>query len=185
MDSLPPWSVVQALLLSVILPGFVVAAALLAIVAAATSSERARCIGAGLALAAGVVAGNSSSELLSWWPLEFGWPSLLPATVAALGGGIIAAIVSSSHCKWYWGPLLRLLVMAGCVCWLTPLSTPPTPARHWLCILLFAGCVLNWEAYRVHGTRIFGSRALLTSVIPWGPLPLLSSSTHTRRGFLR
>jgi hypothetical protein len=32
MDSLPPWPVVQALLLSVVLPGFAVGAGLLAVV---------------------------------------------------------------------------------------------------------------------------------------------------------
>jgi hypothetical protein len=167
MDSLPPWPVVQALLLSVVLPGFAVGAGLLAVVCTATRSENARLIGAALALGCGLAAGNYFHELLPWWSLEFGWPSLFPATLAAVGGGIIAALVSSRS-KWYLGLALRLIVVAGCAWWLTPVSAPPSISRHWLFFLLFVGSALNWEAFRLHGGRCLGRGTLLTLAIPWG-----------------
>jgi hypothetical protein len=70
MDSLPPWPVVQSMLLSVVLPGFGVAAGLLAAVCAATSSVQVRLIGGAVALMGGLAAGNFASSLLPWWSLE-------------------------------------------------------------------------------------------------------------------
>ena len=87
MDSLPPWPVALSMLLTVVLPGFAVGAGLLAGVCAATRSETARMIGGALALAGGLALGNFTRGLLPWWSLEPGWPSLFPATLAALGGG--------------------------------------------------------------------------------------------------
>ena len=50
MDSLPPWPVVQSLLLTVVLPGFGVGAVLLTTVCVTTRSETGRMIGGALAL---------------------------------------------------------------------------------------------------------------------------------------
>jgi hypothetical protein len=126
-----------------------------------------RLIGAALALGCGLAAGNYFHELLPWWSLEFGWPSLFPATLAAIAGGIIAALTSSES-KWYLGLALRLIVVAGCAWWLTPVSAPPSLSRHWLFILLFVGSALNWETFRLHASRHLGRGALLTLGIPWG-----------------
>ena len=113
MDLLPPWAVVQSMLLSVVLPGFAVGAGLLAVVCAATRSETGRLIGAALALAGGLAVGNFTGGLLPWWSLELGWPGLFPATLVAIGGGVVSALAPAQCCV-HWGLALRLITVAGC-----------------------------------------------------------------------
>ena len=165
MDSLPPWTVVQSMLLTVVLPGFAVGAGLLAGVCAVTRSESARMIGGALALAGGLAVGNFTRGLLPWWSLELGWPSLFPATLAALGGGVVAAIVSARR-GWRWGLALRLITAAGCAWWLTPASPPLS--RLGFFILIFAGGALDGEMFRRNKVQSLGPIALLVLVVPWG-----------------
>lgn len=165
MDSLPPWPVVQSMLLTVVLPGFGIGAGLLAGVCAATRSETVRWIGGALALAGGLALGNFTRGLLPWWSLEPGWPSLFPATFAAVGGGVIAALASSTR-GWRWGVALRFTTAAGCAFWLAPAG--PLPARLGWFVLLFAGSSLHWEAFRRHGSSSLGRGALPMLAIPWG-----------------
>lgn len=196
MDSLPPWSVVQSMLLAVVLPGLVLGAGLLAGVCAVTRSDTGRLIGGALALAGGLTAGNLASNLLPWWSLETGWPSLFPATLAAVGGGVVAVLASSGLAthhgapsiarpdavpapvpsdarrsvpptrRSHWGLALRLITAAGGAWWLTPAS--PLLSRLGWFALLFVGSSLNWEAFRRHGSRSIGCGALLALALPWG-----------------
>ena len=136
MDSIPPWPVVQSLLLTVVLPGFAVGAGVLAGVCIATRSESSRLIGGVLALAGGLALGNWARGLLPWWSLELGWPSLFPATLAGMVGAAVAALASSAQ-GWRWGLELRLIVVAGCAFWLAPSGTPR--AHLGFFVLLFAG----------------------------------------------
>ena len=165
MESLPPWSEVQSMLLTVVLPGFAVGAGLLAGVCAATRSETGRLIGGALALAGGLALGNFTRGLLPWWSMEAGWPSLFPSTLVAIAGGIGAAL-ALSRCGTRWNLGLRLLTMAGCAWWLTPVS--PALSRVGVFVLLFAASALNWEAFRRTGSRSLGTSALLALAIPWG-----------------
>ncbi len=165
MESLPPWSEVQSMLLSVVLPGFVVGAGLLAGVCAATRSATVRLMGGALALAGGLALGNFTRGLLPWWSLETGWPSLFPATLVAISGGVFAAL-ALSRCGSRWRMALRLITMAGCAWWLTPVS--PVSSRIGVFVLLFAASALNWEAFRYTSSRSLGPAALLALAIPWG-----------------
>ena len=165
MDSLPPWPVVQSMLLTVVLPGLAVGTGLLAGVCAATRSETARMIGGALALAGGLALGNFTRGLFRWWSLEVGWPSLFPATLAALGGGVVAAILSA-RLGWHWGLGLRLITAAGCAWWLTP-ANPPL-SRLGFFILIFAGGALDGDMFRRHKVQSLEPIALLALVIPWG-----------------
>ncbi len=165
MDSLPPWPEVWSMLLSVVLPGFVAGAGLLAVVCAATRSETGRLIGGALALAGGLALGNFTRGLLPWWSLELGWPSLFPATLAAICGGIIAALASSAR-GWRWELALRLITSACCAFWLAPSGTPLT--RLGFFALLFAASALNWEVFRRSRVQSLGHSALLALTIPWG-----------------
>lgn len=165
MESLPPWSVVQSMLLSVMLPGFAVGAGLLAAVCAATRSETGRMIGGALALGGGLAAGNFTRGLLPWWSLETGWPSLFPATLAAIGGGVVATLLSSRRdCRW--GLALRLITAAGCAWWLTPAGTASSRVGFFL--LLFTGSSLNREALRREASQSLGRAALPALLLPWG-----------------
>ena len=165
MDSMPPWPVVQSLLLTVVLPGFAVGAGLLAGVCIATRSESSRLIGGALALAGGLALGNWARGLLPWWSLELGWPSLFPATLAAIGGGVVAELASSAQ-GWRRGLGLRFVAVAGCAFWLAPSGTPR--AHLGFFVLLFAASALNWEVFRRGEVQGFGRVTLLALAIPWG-----------------
>jgi len=165
MDSLPPWPVVQSMLLSVVLPGFAVGAGVMAVVCAATRSEAGRWIGGALALVGGLAAGNFTRGLLPWWSLELGWPSLLPAMLMAAAGGVIAALAASRQGSC-WGLALRFITVAGCSFWLAP--TGSHLIRLGFFALLLAAGMLNWEAFRRDGNRSLGHAALPALAIPWG-----------------
>ena len=165
MDSLPPWPEVRAMLLSVLLPGGAVGAGVLAAVCAASRSETRRLIGGALALAGGIAAGNFLRGLLPWWSLETGWPSLFPAMLAAISGGVAAAFAASRR-GGRWGRALRFITSAGCSFWLTPAGAPL--AHLGFFALLFTASTLNWEALRRSGVQSLGPWALLALILPWG-----------------
>ena len=190
MDSVPPWPVVQSMLLTVVLPGFAVGAGVLTVICAATRSETIRLIGGALALMGGLAAGNFTRGLLPWWSLEVGWPSLFPATLAAVSGGVVAALASARQGALPGAPGMArpdaclapvpgearrsapsigrfgFLTMAGCAFWLAPAGSPP--AHLGLFALLFSASALNWEAFRRSGVQSLGRGALLALAIPWG-----------------
>lgn len=166
MDSLPPWPIVQSLLLTVVLPGFGSGAGLLAAVCASNRSETGRLIGAALALAGGLALGNFTRGLLPWWSLEAGWPSLLPATLVALGGGVGVALVAGRSIAGPKALVLRMIAAAGCAWWLTP-TTPPSSRLGWF-LLLFVGSVFHWEAFRCVALPSLRERAVVALSIPWG-----------------
>jgi len=165
MESVPPWPVVQSMLLTVVLPGFAVGAGLLAGVCVATRSDKLRLIGGALALAGGLALGNFTRGLLPWWSLERGWPSLFLATLVAIIGGVIGSLVSTKQ-GWRAGQVVRLIALAGCAFWLAPTGSPLTQLGFFT--LLFAAGVLNWEAFRCSAVQSLGSGALLALAIPWG-----------------
>lgn len=165
MDWLPPWSVAQEILLSLILPAFAAAAGLLAVVCAATRSQTIRMIGAAAALGAGLAAGNVRAGLLPWWSAEQGWPALFPATLAAVIGGVIAALVSARR-HWSLELALRLITAAGCSFWLTE-AFPPLSGRR-TAMLMFAGMVLNWEGLLLTTSRCSRRGTLPALAILWG-----------------
>ena len=153
------------MLLTVVLPGLVIGASVLAVVCAATRSETIRLIGGALALAGGLALGNFTRGLLPWWSMELGWPSLFPATLAAIGGGVVAVrAMSAQGCQW--GLALRLITTAGCAFWLAPTGSPLTHLGFYA--LLFFTSALNWEAFRRSGAQSLGHGALLALTIPWG-----------------
>lgn len=165
MDSLPPASVVLSMLLSVVLPGFAVGAGLLAGVCSATRSETGRMIGGAVALAGGLAAGNFTRGLLPWWSFEPGWPSLFPATLTAMAGGVIASIASARRAP-RWGLALRLITVAGCAWWLAPVSGPWS--RLVGAVLILFGGALNWEKFCRDESRRFEPIVLLALILPWG-----------------
>jgi hypothetical protein len=164
MVSLPPWSVVQPMLLAVVLPGFAVGAGVLAGVCALTRSETGRLIGGAAALAGGLAVGNFTRGLLPWWSLEPGWPSLFPATVVALCG-VVVAVVADSRANGRLGLGLRIIAVAGSAWWLTPAGT--LWPRLGFFALMVVGVVLNWEAFRCRGGRSLGRNSLLLVTAPW------------------
>jgi hypothetical protein len=106
VDSLPPWPLLESMLLTLVLPAFAAAAVVLAIVCLATKSANARTIGAAAALIAGLAAGSFFRDLLDWWPFDAapddessltlarGWPALAhplhcrPCAATAGRGGL-------------------------------------------------------------------------------------------------
>ncbi len=165
MNSVPPWPIVQSMILTVMLPGFAVGAGVLAAVCSVTRSETRRLIGGALALAGGLALGNSARGLLPWWSLEWGWPSLFPATLLAIGGGVIAALTTAATGRRRGGAL-RVSVLAGCAFWLAPAESPL--GHLGVFALLFVASMLNWEVFRRSGAQSLGRAALLGVVIPWG-----------------
>jgi hypothetical protein len=153
------------MLLTVELTGLGVGAGMLAGVCAATRSADVRLLGGALAVAGGLAAGNVAGGLLPWWSLERGWPSLFPATLAAVGGGVVAALVASRQ-GWRGGLAVRLLTAAGCAFWLAPAG--PSWGPMGLTALMFAAASLNWEALRHNAGRRFELWVLLALLVPWG-----------------
>lgn len=189
MESLPPWPMVQSLLLTVVLPGFGIGAGGLALTCAATRSETGRVIGGALALIGGLALGNFARGLLPWWSQEGGWPSLFTATVFAVIGGVLAALIllrfgstagapgiapyesktipePSNALRSRFGLALRLFTVAICAWWLAPADSSWIRAG-WL-LLLFTSSALHWEAFCRVGVPILGERTLLAISIPWG-----------------
>jgi hypothetical protein len=185
MGSLPPWPVVQELLLRLVLPAFAAAAALFGIVCLLTRSAGVRMIAGAAGLAAGLFTGNYCRELLTWWPLdpsalaavqddaskvswwqvERGWTALLPAAAVALCGGLIAALISVRTHKGV-GVALRVMVAAVCALWLTePFSQLSLPATI---ALVFAGMVLNWESAVLLDRIGTGRIAVPVLTLIWG-----------------
>jgi len=185
MGSLPPWPVIQELLLKLVLPAFGAAAALFGAVCLLTRSTTLRMLGGGAGLAAGLFNGNYTRELLTWWPLdpsalaavnddaskvaswqvERGWAALLPATVAALCAGVAASILSSRTHKGV-GIAMRIMMAGVCALWLTePYPQYSLPATIGV---MFTGMVLNWES-AVQLNRIGTGRiAVPVFTLIWG-----------------
>jgi hypothetical protein len=175
MDSLPPWSLIEEMLRMLVLPALAAAAVALALVCAATRSVPLRLAGGGIALVAGLAVGNHFRELLKWWPvdegcklpwcLERGWAALLPVTVAAVAGGLLAAIASLKVHRLA-GLGIRLLTAAGCSWCLADTLEPLSLERSFA--LLFAGTALTWEALLFAAGRGPGRISLPALTIPWG-----------------
>lgn len=185
MGSLPPWPVVEELLLKLVLPAFGTSAALFLLVCLVTRSVALRTMGGAAALAAGLAAGNYGHELLTWWPLDAeafpaandeasavpwwqvarGYAALLPATVLALCGGVAAAVLSP-RTHGSMGLAIRLLTALGCALWLSeifpPWSLPVTIA------VVFAAVSLSWEAFLQINRIGTGRIALPAIAVIWG-----------------
>jgi hypothetical protein len=185
MGSLPPWPVIEELLLKLILPAFGASAALFVLTCFSTRSSALRMIGGAAALVAGLAAGNYFRDLLTWWPLdpaaiaaanddpsavpwwqvERTYPALLPATVLALCGGVAAAVLSPRTHRGM-GLAIWLFTASGCALWLTevfpPWSFPATLA------VVFAAMVLNWKAVLQIGRIRTGRIALPVIAAGWG-----------------
>ncbi len=185
MDWLPPWSLLQEMLLRLVLPAFASAFVLCALVCVLTRSRCLRMLGGAVAVAAGIYAGNHYRELLTWWPadpaalaaagddpalvpwwqVERGWAALLPATVTALLGGAIAALVARRTHPGI-GLALRLMLAALGALWLTenfpPLSLLSTT------LVMFAGMALNWEALRRAESRQKDRLLPFILILGWG-----------------
>ncbi len=165
MPPLPPWPLVQSLLVSLLLPSFVAGGVLMAGIGRVTPSARARMAGTALALAAGLAAGNFFRELLPWGSLEPGWSSLFPASLLTLGGGVFA-LLFSARAGGRWELPIRVGTAALGAAWLTPGG--PILMRLGTVLLLAAVTVLNWEALHRLGNKGVPPSPLLALVIPWG-----------------
>jgi hypothetical protein len=172
MDSLPPWSVIEAMLWRVILPGFAVGAGVLAGVGWMTRRPSVWGWGGAAGVIGGLALGNALNGLIPWWSLERGWPSLFPATVLALVGGVVvwqftpgkpgqASGIGSAR-----SAAGRVLVAAVCAAWLTA----DGPPLGWVggFFLLLIGSVAVDAALRGPAVRAFGRGALLVVLAPWG-----------------
>jgi len=158
MDALPPWPLVEDVLRTLVLPAFAAAAVVLVAVCLLCKAPAWRAAGGALALAAGLAAGNHFRKLLEWWPADVpasediaagvmarGWAALLPVTLAALGGGLLA-LLSEKKLAWPAGLVIRLLTAACCLWWLTEALEPWTEQRTFR--VMAAGTALCWEALR-------------------------------------
>jgi hypothetical protein len=105
-----------------------------------------RSAGASLALLGGFVAGNFGRDLMPWWSLETGYPSLFPATFAAIAAGLATLWLAESGRRTAAMPV-TWLTLIGVSWWLTPpIQSPMT--RVGLLIGLAVASVGNWELLR-------------------------------------
>jgi hypothetical protein len=180
MHRLPPWSLIEELLRTLVLPAFAGAALVLAVICAVTKREGVRVAGGALALLVGLAAGNHFRDLLEWWPaaipegdqpgparwgsLERGWPALLPVTAAALALGLLATSISNWAGR-LGGVVARAVIAAGVAWWLVE-ALPPISKAGTLALLL-TGTVLNHEALLFAASRTLRRVSLLALTVPW------------------
>jgi hypothetical protein len=180
MDGLPPWSLIQGVLVQLVLPAFGASALVLAITCLVTKSATFRLAGAAAAFTAGLALGNHFHHLIEWWPrrsglagalglvpwwaIERGWPALLPVTVFAALIGMPSALLARHG--WFWGTALRVVAAAGAAWWLAE-ALPPLPIP-WTIGILFAAIVLDHEALVLASRQTSGRFLVPTIMIIWG-----------------
>jgi hypothetical protein len=171
MSWLPPWSLIEPVLRTHVLPGAGVAAATLAITCALTRSSARRIFAAAAGLAGGWALGNFNFErdaesptwsLVAWWSVEPGWSSLFPTTLVALMAGVVAAFARGIG--WWSAFAIRALAALGCGWWLAPEGGPFSRSAN--AALIAGSAIVTGEGARWLGHLAGGG--LLVLAIPWG-----------------
>ncbi len=167
LASLPPWSLIEEILRTLVLPTFVAASVVFAVVCALSRSERWRAIGAVVALIAGLAAGNHFHPLAQWWPSPFlrGWRCLLPVIS---GVATAAALLTLLPGRILWiGGLAARLCLAASGTWLLVEALSPL-SEAWTYGVVLVGVVLNWEACRLILPGIPSRTAFVILTTVWG-----------------
>lgn len=175
---MPPldWSIIQSVILHLILPGFGIAAAGLAISFALTRSDRLRHSAASLSLIAGFTAGNFLGKILSFEEFETGWRSLFWVTVAAIAVDTLIGIVRH---RWFGiTASIVLATVSGVLLtpWVTMSSLPVVGCVLVLTILL-DWTTLSFIAEQRHGHFV----PLLVSSIWGGTVTAILALSHSTR----
>ncbi len=167
LASLPPWPLVEEMLRTLVLPAFLAAGAVLALVCALSRSERVRTAGAAAALLVGLAAGNHFHHLLDWCPasLQRGWRVLLPVVAGVTSAATLLGMLPA-RAHWSAGPVLRVLVAAAGT-WLILEALAPLTATATYGLLLTC-VILNWEISRLACSRLPRRGTLPVLAVLWG-----------------
>ena len=140
---MPPleWSMIESAIMRLILPGFVLAAILLAFIVWITRSDLLRACGASVAFIAGWVGGNVRSELIPLNEFETGWRGFFYALVV-LGVLSLLCLRPSTVAV---DKLRRLAIMFVAALIVTPYEI--LPKQPWLFFGLLLVASINWLGF--------------------------------------
>jgi len=172
---MPPldWSMVQSGLLCLVLPGFGIAAIVMAISALGIRSERQRVTAASIALMAAMLVGNWLRDLVPLLEFDTGWRSLVWVTLAAaLSEAIMVnAFRGTTPSRWISCIIIVSAILFSAA--ITPWDFAIAPlhikvARPGECGLLALIIVLDWTTFNFLCQQKYGDFVASCVATLWG-----------------